>query len=632
MATGFVESLAAETHPAAYMLHKYWSRKPHNVLASIFSAFPNRGLFLDPFCGSGVAVSEAAALGFTCAAADVNPVARLLTQVTVAPPDERDFEAQVLAVLESAEARFGARYAVGSVPNALRFALHAVVVTCGGCGREVSSTEAGKDGRRYVCPTCGERLNINLENLRSTRIVGVDTHGAHTVDPDICAAQVALSASNPADGGSSFDRAFPVNRRTLAFQGLTTRALFTPRNFACLTYLAEQFHAFEDPNLRDAALVLLTSTVAQCSRLIASRNGLTTGGQAWTVPGFWVPPIHLETNPLSHLRTRIVKFTRGLSQLRRMPHRQDTAWSAGLSATDLLDSMRADGRRADVIFLDPPYGDSVPYVEFSSLWNSFLGEMPDPDLDIAVTDRLGKHDSWRRYEVALNAIVMALPDVLAPGGGVVVTFNNKDPRAWRALLEATQRAGLLTEHVAYQHPAVVSAKAQLSPEGSYVGDFYCILRRTERASSRDLTPVVDALRQAAAAHGGELADALIQRVALTAFLRLNIAADLAHEVGLMTQRLFPETRGEKRVWRGELPQGVETIEEAIVRVVRGRVARARISLKQAYAGAVGEVGHLGVPDPATVGVMLDRHFVVDDGWVVAIGKAPTGSEQLQLRF
>jgi hypothetical protein len=118
-----------------------------------------------------------------------------------------------------------------------------------------------------------------------------------------------------------FDVAFPLNRRTLSFDGLTTRRLFTRRNFATLDFLARAFHAIEDPRVRQAALVLLTSTVAQCSRLVASRNDLRTGGQAWTVPGFWVPPVHLETNPLVQIRTRLAKVVRGLAGLRSMAHR-----------------------------------------------------------------------------------------------------------------------------------------------------------------------------------------------------------------------------------------------------------------------------------------------------------------------
>src|SRR6185436_19348932 len=96
-----VVTVRARTHPAAYLLHKYWSRKPHNVLRSLFERAP-RGLFLDPFCGSGVALSEAAALGFECAGADVNPIARAITRVTLDPPDPREVERVVGALLDRA--------------------------------------------------------------------------------------------------------------------------------------------------------------------------------------------------------------------------------------------------------------------------------------------------------------------------------------------------------------------------------------------------------------------------------------------------------------------------------------------------------------------------------------------------
>ena len=94
--------MRAATHPAAYLIHKYWSRKPHNVLRSLFERSP-RGLFVDPFCGSGVALSEAAALGFECAGADVNPIARAITGVTLDPPDPCDVERVVGAVLDQAD-------------------------------------------------------------------------------------------------------------------------------------------------------------------------------------------------------------------------------------------------------------------------------------------------------------------------------------------------------------------------------------------------------------------------------------------------------------------------------------------------------------------------------------------------
>jgi hypothetical protein len=322
-------------------------------------------------------------------------------------------------------------------------------------------------------------VRANLESLVGTVVTGVATEAGVADDGALCAEQARRSEEGIE--GSRFDVAFPVNRRTLSFDGLTTRRLFTPRNFACLDFLAGAFHAIDDPRVRQAALVLLTSTVAQCSRLVASRNDLSTGGQAWTVPGFWVPPIHLETNPLVQIRTRLAKVVRGLADLRSMAHRGPRVLSA--SASDLFASLA--GRRASLVFLDPPYGDSVPYVEFSTMWNAFLGEAGDPDADIAVTDRGDREAAWTRYEAALRSTAESVAGLLAPDGEVVLTFNNKDARAWAALLRATQAAGLFANRVDWLAPAVVPTKAQLAPAGSYIGDFYCVLRRAAHRPSRD---------------------------------------------------------------------------------------------------------------------------------------------------
>lgn len=82
-------AVTAETHPPGYSFHKYWARKPHNVVRRALEAcgVAPGTVVLDPFCGSGVPLSEAAALGATCIGLDVNPVAVELTRATLNPPD-----------------------------------------------------------------------------------------------------------------------------------------------------------------------------------------------------------------------------------------------------------------------------------------------------------------------------------------------------------------------------------------------------------------------------------------------------------------------------------------------------------------------------------------------------------------
>jgi hypothetical protein len=252
---------------------------------------------------------------------------------------------------------------------------------------------------------------------------------------------------------------------------MRTQQLFTPRNFAVLSAFANRIRNLP-PVAHAAARLTLTASVAQCSRLVAARNGLTTGGPAWTVPGFWVPPIHLETNPLLHLRARLKRLVRGIAELGRLDNRGAHHRIERADAATLFSERLAPSEGADLVFLDPPYGDSVPYLEFSALWNAFLGPPPDPALDIAVSNRTRGDGGWDKYAASLASIVKLVRGQLKNDGRVVATFNNKDPRAWQAFTSALEGAGLRCIGAFHQHPAVVSAKAQLAPSGSYVGDHY----------------------------------------------------------------------------------------------------------------------------------------------------------------
>lgn len=48
--------MRAATFPPRYRIHKYWGKKPGNVVAAYIERFSEPGaLVLDPFAGSGIA-------------------------------------------------------------------------------------------------------------------------------------------------------------------------------------------------------------------------------------------------------------------------------------------------------------------------------------------------------------------------------------------------------------------------------------------------------------------------------------------------------------------------------------------------------------------------------------------------
>lgn len=82
---GFIK---AETHTPEYLMHKYWARKPHNVINECINVLTDEGdVVLDPFCGSGVTLREGALLGRKCVGFDLNPVANLISRVLLSPPE-----------------------------------------------------------------------------------------------------------------------------------------------------------------------------------------------------------------------------------------------------------------------------------------------------------------------------------------------------------------------------------------------------------------------------------------------------------------------------------------------------------------------------------------------------------------
>ena len=71
-----------------YVMHKYWARKPHNVVSEYIKNYSEPGqIVLDPFVGSGVTALEAVKLGRKAIGIDLNPMAIFISRMTGKPVD-----------------------------------------------------------------------------------------------------------------------------------------------------------------------------------------------------------------------------------------------------------------------------------------------------------------------------------------------------------------------------------------------------------------------------------------------------------------------------------------------------------------------------------------------------------------
>lgn len=609
-----IKIIAARTHSPEYLLHKYWSRKPHNILSYFIQALvPENGVVVDPFCGSGVVLHEAQKLGRTAYGFDINPTACLISGVLIDPPDKERFERTVKEILDSVETEALSHYSCDG--KKIKYCIHSIVAHCPKCSKVLHQSHCIFKGKALYCDGCGAKAKFNLEHLVSTQVIGVVFDGDRRIctDDRILKEQQKHSAMYISEADCErYTFQFAENRRILAFDGMSTKDLFTNRNFSVVCRLADEFKKIKDPKIRAAAQLMLSASIAQCSRLIANRNNLSTGGPAWSIPGFWVPAVHLESNPFVHLRARLKKFIKGLPEPSGSP-----AYVEKADSRKGLNDLYLSGISADLIFFDPPYGDSVPFIEFSSMWNSFLDDFPDPDEDISVSDRTSRKAAWVKYSDDINTSISAIRRVLKDSGHLLITFNNNDMRAWNALLTALQQNNMKCEFVTYQIPAVISSKAQKAIEGSYISDIYSIYSKSDTyEATHSLAEVSNELIKCAKYRGGKISRSLALRTLIIAWLKHNVAAELLSESEAILESLF-DISGEDLTLKGYDTSAPSLFVKDARASARALLSNGPLDWSVLYQKTVERLAEYGIPDAHELRAALDGCVLFNNNRCIA---------------
>ena len=76
------------SYKGIYGMHKYWGKKPFNEISKFIEQYSNENeTVLDCFCGSGVTLIEALRLNRRAIGIDLNPIAILLSKVSLTKVD-----------------------------------------------------------------------------------------------------------------------------------------------------------------------------------------------------------------------------------------------------------------------------------------------------------------------------------------------------------------------------------------------------------------------------------------------------------------------------------------------------------------------------------------------------------------
>lgn len=501
------EAVRAKPHRPVYRMHRYFARRPYSVFEALVAHYSEPGdVVLDPFCGGGVSVVESVIQGRDAIGIDLNPLAAFITATELEPVDPAALQEAMTEVAKKAAPSvleaFETRCRRCEAPAAAAWFEHSSVATCPGCAEAFLISDATKLRiGTWECPECAEA--VRFSPLGDTRHVLVQLRYAcghcgneESVAPDAddherarrMAATLALAE---ADGLEVPDAPIPdcnmQRESALHKKGITHfRQLFTERHLLTLAQLRRTILDEGSP-FEDFLLLAFSSTLRYTNRMVTLNPGWRGNRPLeWAKPGFWLPPVHVEANVLTEFSRRcdaVVRGKRDYARLGRPEQPRGAFRVEARSATELP----LDDRSVDLVLTDPPYGSYIHYADLSNFWAIWLPErlgmgalIDDTDEAVIARKRFPRAKSASDYQVLLQASFRECFRVLKPGGYMVMTFHNREPRAWAALFIAAVKAGFdLPENSVVFQDGVPSYKhtAQSRRTGSAIGDFIISFRR-----------------------------------------------------------------------------------------------------------------------------------------------------------
>jgi len=461
-------AILAKGHPRRHLIHKFWARKPHNVVAEYIKHYTKEGeIVLDPFVGSGVTAVEALILGRKVVAIDLNPIATFITRMIARPIDIKKLETAYAVISKKVRKQILSLYET-ACPSCRS---KATIICCVWERDKNAISEI-----RLFCPSCGKKRTKKPTKDDLDKLASVE--------------KIKFSGWYPNN-----ELRYPTGLDYMKKEVMgNIPSLFTRRNLIALSILYKQIEEIDDEEIRDTMKFAFTSMVHLASKMTPDRP-TRPYSSFWAVHSYWVPPKFLESNVWMLFRSAI-KGRQGLikgkedanSKIKCYKEARDfrelnNSANILISTQSALDLYNIPDNSVDYVFTDPPYGGDIQYFELSTLWLAWLrGKHKDKRFNLdwwedEITINSEQNKDFDYYHNRLHVAFREIFRVLKPGRYLTVTFHNTDVKVYNSIIRAVIFAGFELERIIYQPPARASAKALLQPYGSAIGDYYIRFRK-----------------------------------------------------------------------------------------------------------------------------------------------------------
>lgn len=406
-----------------YGMHKYWSKKPFNIIRDLILRYTEKGeVVIDPFCGSGISITESIFTGRKAIGIDINPSAIFITEQMLNKICTKFVQEEFKKIELDVKARINSFY----------------------------SLKRGKDefiGTHFL-----------WENGKLTEIWYQDERK-----------KLAKPTENDTNKSSSFSYdkipyfypkdTFFCNTRINAKRENRIFDLFTPRNLAALSLLMDRIEKIGDRSLKEFFKFCFTASVGQASKMVfvIKRRGKFKGKSTTTdrkevgswVIGYWMPKDNFEINVWNCFESKYRKILKAKQQQNASNYLINPATTANelLGSPNLLllnepcqEALeRIPSNFVDYVITDPPHGNRQPYLELSMMWNSWLKKSVNYEDEIVISESKDRKKNIHNYYELVNRVLVEIERILKPNRRFSLVFNSLDDETWAKLITAMNK-------------------------------------------------------------------------------------------------------------------------------------------------------------------------------------------------
>jgi len=421
----FHRVLKPDSFPKRFNTHKYWGKKPSNVVDEYIEYYTKPGdTVLDPFSGSGVVFTESALLNRKAIAYDINPIAKMLSTSLLSGVDPETFLEAYTKLLENVSNFLDPLYKTHDEEGELR----KVVAWLWNDDELVGVRYLNNRGKAVDKLPDEEDLLLEKQSH--------DLNIEHWIPEDLIF-----------DGWQT---------KKLKRRGFVKYSdLFTHRNLWALSIIFSEITKIKDENVKQLMTVAFTGSVAQGSKLMTNYG--KSAGPSWKINTFWIAPNRMELNVLHYFSNRFKKVLSGLEEVTSKGKLKYEPKFFEKSSSNMSD---LESNSVDYIFTDPPYGgEGIQYMELSYLWNVWLkyfGESIRWRDEIAYNEYREEKKDADSYEQGLGQVFAESFRVLKPGAWISITFANKDIKTWTSLMRVLNQNGFVLKNIIPMKPSAPS--------------------------------------------------------------------------------------------------------------------------------------------------------------------------------